>query len=278
MVSRAVNACVLVTLFSCGDDQARPRSCGVGQPPLLTDSGVGALRVGATVDDVRAACVVLRDTTLVAGNEGMPERRLTVILGSIATAATVSEGRIWRIEIASPRFRTADSLGVGSTVAQLRGGTSRVAAGANGGYVVRSDHCGLAFQLGGVPARDGLRVDEIADTAHVDLVLVVGCDPALPDGVTPTEIALGDSIFHGLVGAAFCYVCHAAGATGTDVAPNLTDDEWLHGDGSDTSIMRIVANGVAAPKRYPGVMLPRAAGTLSDPQVKAVAAYLRSLR
>jgi mono/diheme cytochrome c family protein len=264
-------------VVACQGATGAVKDCRVSMPAVLTDSGVGALRVGATVEEVRAACHVLRDTTFASGREGMFERQLTVVLGSIATSATVSDGRVWRIEIASPRFRTRDSLGVGSTVAQLRSGASRVAAGANGGYVVRSDHCGLAFQLGGVLARAGMRVEQIADTARVDMVLVVGCDAA-PSGDSPAAvIALGDSIYHGRVGAALCYMCHGVRARGTNVAPDLTDDQWLHGDGSEASIAEIIRRGVATPKRFPGVMPPRGGGTLTESQVRAVAAYLRSL-
>ena len=51
---------------------------------------------------------------------------------------------------------------------------------------------------------------------------------AAPAGVTPAAIAQGDSIFHT---KGLCYACHGTDAKGT-VGPNLTDAEWLHGDGS----------------------------------------------
>ena len=49
---------------------------------------------------------------------------------------------------------------------------------------------------------------------------------------SPQQVALGDSIFHGQVAGGTCTACHGQDAKGTAVAPNLTDSEWLNGDGS----------------------------------------------
>ena len=67
---------------------------------------------------------------------------------------------------------------------------------------------------------------------------------AAPAAVTPAAIAQGDSIFHkdGL-----CYACHGSNAEGT-VGPNLTDAEWLHGDGSYDFIIATVTSGIPAEK------------------------------
>lgn len=161
-----------LALAGCRNER---KGCGAPLPPLLEGDGVGALRIGASVEEIERSCLVLADTTLALGNEGMPERRLTAVVGSVATTATVSAGRIWRIEVATPRFRTADSLGVGSHMRDLRSTTARVSAGENGAYVMRSDHCGLSFQLPGVVARTDMRAEDIPDTATVGMVLVVGC-------------------------------------------------------------------------------------------------------
>jgi hypothetical protein len=139
-------------------------------PPVLTDSGVGALRVNAPVEQLRAVCDILHDTTRL-GREGMPERRLTVVLGSVTTTSTVADGRIWRIEIASPRLRTRDSLGVGTTVGQLRRRSASIVAGEDANYALVKGHCGLSFQL-----RDGMGGPaSIPDSARVTMVLVTGC-------------------------------------------------------------------------------------------------------
>ena len=90
-------------------------------------------------------------------------------------------------------------------------------------------------------------------------------------------VALGDSVFHGQVAGGLCVTCHGPDAKGTQLGPNLTDDEWLNGDGTEASIASVVTNGVATPKEYPSPMPPKGGGSLTDAQIRAVAAYVASL-
>jgi alpha-D-ribose 1-methylphosphonate 5-triphosphate synthase subunit PhnH len=165
-------------LFACGTRQApdadntlQGRDCAVGTPLVLTDSGVGALRVNTPVETLHAACDVLLDTTLQTGSEGMPERRVTVIVGGVSTTSTVGDGRVWRIEIASPRFRTHDSLGVGTTVAELRRRNATIVAGEDATYALVKGHCGMSFQLNDAPGGAAT----FPESARVTMVLVAGC-------------------------------------------------------------------------------------------------------
>lgn len=97
-------------------------------------------------------------------------------------------------------------------------------------------------------------------------------------GPTPAMLALGDSVFHGKVGTALCYVCHGPAGKGvTGLGPNLTDKEWTNGDGSVAFIARTVTEGVAKPKKFPAPMPPKGGGNLNESQVNAVAAYVYSL-
>ena len=97
---------------------------------------------------------------------------------------------------------------------------------------------------------------------------------AAPAAVTPAAIAKGDSIFHQ---AGLCYACHGSNAEGA-VGPNLTDAEWLHGDGSYDMIVATVTSGVPAEKAKKGVpMPPKGGSSISEEDVKAVAAYVYSL-
>jgi mono/diheme cytochrome c family protein len=99
-----------------------------------------------------------------------------------------------------------------------------------------------------------------------------------PATITPQLIALGDSIFHGLVAVGTCQSCHGEDGTGpTGVAPNLTDSLWLHGDGSWEFIYNTVTSGVMAPKQFASVMLPMGGSGLTLDQVRAVSAYVYSL-
>jgi mono/diheme cytochrome c family protein len=109
---------------------------------------------------------------------------------------------------------------------------------------------------------------------------VVGARPALaqaPAGVTPAAIAQGDSIFHGQLASGTCTACHGQDAKGTAVGPDLTDTLWLNCDGSYQFIVSTVTTGVPQPKQHPAPMPPKGGATLTDDQVKAVAAYVYSL-
>ena len=95
-----------------------------------------------------------------------------------------------------------------------------------------------------------------------------------PAAVTPAAIAKGDSIFHK---TGLCYACHGSNAEGA-VGPNLTDAEWLHGDGSYDMIVATVTSGVPVEKAKKGIpMPPKGGSSISEEEVKAVAAYVYSL-
>jgi cbb3-type cytochrome c oxidase subunit III len=109
------------------------------------------------------------------------------------------------------------------------------------------------------------------------LALVLSARPAAaqaPAGVTPAAIAKGDSIFHK---TGNCYACHGANAQGA-VGPNLTDSTWIHSDGSFDAIVKTITTGVPQNESKSGIVMPPKGGsTISDDDVKAVAAYVWSL-
>jgi mono/diheme cytochrome c family protein len=87
-------------------------------------------------------------------------------------------------------------------------------------------------------------------------------------------IAQGDKIFHG---AGNCYACHGTNAQGS-VGPSLTDAEWIHSKGSYEEIVAQVNKGVTKEESKSGIVMPPlGGGTISDDDVKAVAAYVYSL-
>ena len=99
-------------------------------------------------------------------------------------------------------------------------------------------------------------------------------DMDLPEGVTPEMVTAGETVF---TGAGICYTCHMPGGVGGPLAPDLTDDEWINTDGTYEGIVEVVINGVPEPKEHPGLMLPKGGSTISDDQVRAVAAYVWTL-
>jgi len=99
----------------------------------------------------------------------------------------------------------------------------------------------------------------------------------VPNGATKEMIVLGDRIYHGQVGGATCTGCHGAAGTGTALGPNLTDTQWLWGDGSYPSIAKTITAGVPEPKQYRSPMPPMGGAQLTPDQVSAVAAYIWGL-
>jgi glucose/arabinose dehydrogenase/mono/diheme cytochrome c family protein len=99
----------------------------------------------------------------------------------------------------------------------------------------------------------------------------------VPAGATKQMIALGDRIYHGQVAAATCTGCHGANAKGTPLGPDLTDTQWLWGDGSYAAIAKTITTGVSQPKQYRSPMPPVGGAQLSSDQVSAVAAYIWGL-
>ncbi len=99
--------------------------------------------------------------------------------------------------------------------------------------------------------------------------------PVLPAGVSPEMVAEGKRLFS----SGSCARCHGASATGGQNGPSLTDGPWLHQRGSLDELVRVITDGVSAAmkkdasRRFP--MNPRGGPmNLTDPQVRAVAAYV----
>jgi mono/diheme cytochrome c family protein len=87
-------------------------------------------------------------------------------------------------------------------------------------------------------------------------------------------VAKGDALFHG---SGNCYACHGSKGEGL-VGPNLTDAEWIHSKGSYDEIVAQIIQGVPKEKAKSGIAMPPNGGaTLSDDDVKALAAYVHSL-
>mgnify|MGYP006174886275 CR=1 FL=1 len=87
---------------------------------------------------------------------------------------------------------------------------------------------------------------------------------------------VGQQIF---AGTGICFTCHGQDATGTQLAPNLTDDEWINIEQPVTQekIEQLVRTGVQQPKQHPAPMPAMGGAQLDDQQVRAVSAYVYSL-
>lgn len=101
-----------------------------------------------------------------------------------------------------------------------------------------------------------------------------GTDDGLPPSVTEETVEEGRAVF---TGQGACFSCHGPDGTGTPIGPDLTDELWLHIDGTYDAIVTLVNSGVPEPKEHPAPMLPRGGTGIDDEQVRAVAAYVWTL-
>lgn len=125
---------------------------------------------------------------------------------------------------------------------------------------------------GDAPAGDAAPAAEAGAAATP--ATAVSFDPA---SITDADLALGDSIFHGLIGATSCQSCHGVKGENGSAAPTLADDKWLHSDGSFEGIANTIAAGVMQPKEFSGVMPPYGGAPLDPQKHRAVAAYVYKL-
>ena len=99
---------------------------------------------------------------------------------------------------------------------------------------------------------------------------------ALPPGVTAAMVKEGETLFKG---AGLCSACHGQDGKGIpSLGANLVDAQWVHSKGSYDEIVKQITGGVTADKSTTGVVMPPKGGTtITDAQVKAIAAYVWSL-
>ncbi len=119
--------------------------------------------------------------------------------------------------------------------------------------------------------------------AFVGLLLLAGlpgqarAQSPLPEGVTAAQVAQGEQLFKS---AGLCFACHGMDGKGMPGAgPSLVDDAWVHVTGGVDEIAGLVLKGIGPEETESGVIMPPKGGSqLSPEQIRAVAAYLWTLR
>lgn len=103
----------------------------------------------------------------------------------------------------------------------------------------------------------------------------VALGPA-PEGATQEMVQQGQQIF---TGNGNCFTCHGMDATGTQLAPDQTDSEWINIEGEATweAIQEVVRNGVPNPVEHPSPMPPMGGAQLTDEEIAAVSAYVYAI-
>ena len=97
-----------------------------------------------------------------------------------------------------------------------------------------------------------------------------------PAGITDAMVQEGAQIY---AGAGICAACHGAEAEGA-IGPDLTDAEWLIGDGEFEQLVDQILEGVSAAEatnELGAIMPPKGGAAITDAQVRAVAAYVWTL-
>ena len=111
----------------------------------------------------------------------------------------------------------------------------------------------------------------------VSVVLAPMAAPAAGAVADPTAVERGAAIYRG----GTCPVCHHWEGQGNRRGPDLTDEEWLHGDGSLAAVRTAIETGFrhGAGRRFGGKyeMWPLGGMELDDSDLEALTAYVWSL-
>jgi hypothetical protein len=169
------------TIAQTDSGPVKTLSCGVTSKTFLTDEGIGELKPGRSVPEIRRLCDVTNEGYM-PGPEGQSEHMIAVRLGDLLVPVTIADNKVFRIDVRTPRFQTADSLGIDTPlhrIARMRG--AQFAPGEDGVYGFVADHCGLSFRFS-LPLRPpkggqwtAATIDKDHGDAVVDRVLVVRC-------------------------------------------------------------------------------------------------------
>jgi hypothetical protein len=156
-------------------------TCGVSAATRLTDEGIGDLKPGRPVAEVKRLCNVTGDSRQ-RGAEGKMGRVIVIAIDAEVVPAEIVDDKVWRIAVTTSRFITSDSLGVDTPlrkIAHMRG--AQFAPGEDGVYGFVAAHCGLSFRFS-LPMRPPAggqwtvaAIDKDHGDAVVDRVLVKKC-------------------------------------------------------------------------------------------------------
>jgi len=115
--------------------------------------------------------------------------------------------------------------------------------------------------------------------ARADAAPLSGVTAGIAEGAgnfTAAMVEEGQQIY---AGAGICAACHGPDATGA-IGPDLTDAEWLIGDGEYEQLVAQILEGVSADEAtnpLGAIMPPKGGAAITEAQVRSVAAYVWTL-
>jgi hypothetical protein len=118
-------------------------ACGISPESRVGEDGLGLLRIGVSLNAIRASCAVIAEESIDSVNA-----RASIDLDRDTALVELRNGSIRRITLTHQAYRTADSLGVGTHISTLM--RLRDAVGVTEGnrlYAVSPAVCGLRFMM-----------------------------------------------------------------------------------------------------------------------------------
>ena len=102
--------------------------------------------------------------------------------------------------------------------------------------------------------------------------------PVPPPGSSVEEVALGQRIYFGEAKGGTCVGCHGSDGRGSAAGGSLVGPNWAWSDGSPAGLAATITAGVSHPKKAAGGMPALGGAPLDAADVRAVAAYVWTLR
>ena len=194
--TRLALAGILVLTLAC--EQAREKSSPVSTTIqstvpvrnefLITTDSIGPAILGTARSALSPKLTIIRDTLEIVF-EDMTDSVLVLRVSGDTIRAGIDSGRINRLTVTSPRFRTADSISVGTPIIRFLSEPGVYVWASEGQATLWSpSHCGMGFRLfdgtSGYPpaglgdSADSLgvaRLRELPKTTQVGEISVYGC-------------------------------------------------------------------------------------------------------
>lgn len=187
--------------------ESEPPTCDTNVT-LVTDSAIGPLHIGEAVGALRERCSAILDTTVSVRLTGFVDsaQALRLMVVGFPVLAFHEGERVTALQAFAPPFKTRDSVGVGTSIAQFRGKSGvRVDQSTHAAEPLLRDRsrCGMSFGLSawgsppplteGEPPLMGSALAAWPDSIVVTRIEVTGCRGITDPGVDSLSEAMSDS-------------------------------------------------------------------------------------